>query len=110
MRTESNAMPTAGRANYHGKAVVVRGNQANTNGEVAAVVDFGTKQISGAIGENNQTLLSFSTNVQGNGFVSQSQGTEVQGAFFGAGASELGGVFKDNKTATIGAFGATKQP
>lgn len=110
IRTDSNAMPTAGRANYHGKAVVVRDSIVNTNGEVVAAVDFGTKRISGAIGENGQTLLGFTTDVQGNSFVSRSQGTEVQGAFFGAGASELGGVFKDSNTATTGAFGATKQP
>lgn len=109
LRTDSQAMPNAGRANYQGQAVIVKNNQMSTNGEVAAVVDFGAKQISGAIGHNGQTLLNFAGDVQGSGFASHLGGTQVQGAFFGANAGELAGVFQDDKTATKGAFGAVKR-
>lgn len=119
--TAQDKMPTGGSFTYVGTATygseALAGyiNDATSN----VKVDFGANTVSGTISHTqrgiNVTLPT--ATISGNSFSSRA-GHEgdafVSGKFYGAGASQLGGVFGDNGPSDFGggyagAFSATKQ-
>lgn len=72
-------------------------------------VDFSTKKLKGEISEvtvPNGGKINLEANIKGSAFEGVANGIQTNGAFFGANAEELGGVYKANDF--TGAFGANK--
>lgn len=104
--TPENDMPTQGKAQYKGHAVLIEQQKMNTYATSQFQVDFGAKTV---VGEIVGKVPNIQADIVGNTFQSKSgANTQTQGQFFGAGAAEMSGVFQQNN-GTRGVFGASKQ-
>lgn len=102
-------MPQSGSATYTGIAVISDGNTVNTHVEAHMKADFSTKQLNGALVENNVKLMGIQANIRGSSFYSpEGSPVSTQGSFFGTHADEIGGVFYETSTSKRGAFAAKK--
>lgn len=63
-------MPQSGSATYTGIAVISDGNTVNTHVEAHMKADFSTKQLNGALVENNVKLMGIQANIRGSSFYS----------------------------------------
>lgn len=112
-------MPTSGKATYAGHFIISGDipqleEEDYFKGSAKFDVDFGSKKLTGELTQNNLKPINVEAKVSGNAFAGSagspdfdSQAT-VEGKFFGKGAAELGGIFKDGKNIWGGAFGAAK--
>lgn len=107
--TDFADMPTSGSAQYVGKAVMVNGQTVNNRLDAQFQADFGSKELHGVLSENGRRLVDINARIRGAAFHSPHNApVETQGAFFGAQAKELGGVFHDRNSGGYGAFGAQR--
>lgn len=108
-QTADYAIPKSGTAHYRGTALVIKDGNTNTNVDSQFTADFGKRKLNGTLSQRNTTLYNLSADINGSGFASKKDApVQTQGAFFGAQAEELAGVFKDTKTNAKGVFGAKK--
>lgn len=114
--TSTENMPTTGTYQYKGYAIYVDKN--NLNGPHKANMDmkasFADKTISGkisSINEQNKAFddVSFSGAIFSNKFGAVSDGTEVNGAFYGDKAEESAGTFHNETKGFGGSFGVSQQ-
>lgn len=107
-------MPASGTAKFSGYHVYTDASgaivTAADNGKSANFdVDFGKKTLTGKLASAANTF-NVSANINGNSFKgTSSDKTVVQGNFFGSGAAEMGGTFRNDAKKITGAFGAVKQ-
>lgn len=107
-------MPASGTAKFSGYHVYTDASgaivTATDNGKSANFdVDFGKKTLTGKLASAANTF-NVSANINGNSFKgTSSDKTVVQGNFFGSGAAEMGGTFRNDAKKITGAFGAAKQ-
>lgn len=108
-QTADYAIPKSGTATYNGTALVVKDGKTDTNIDSRFTANFGTRKLNGTLSQKNTTLYTISADINGSGFASKKDASvQTQGAFFGAQAEELAGVFKDTKTNAKGVYGAKK--
>lgn len=112
-------IPTQGVFNYLGQATWVEANKKDWKNQLqvlyglpaAFIADFGNKKLAGAIRipRSDEHLL-FKASIKGEKFSyhNLAEEVDVSGAFYGKGASELGGVYILRDKAS-GSFGAKKQ-
>lgn len=112
-------MPASGKASYAGH-FIISGNIPQLEdkdyfrGDAKFDVDFGSKKLTGALSQSNLKPIKVEAKVSGNAFAGNAGSSDfstkatVEGKFFGKGAAELGGIFKDEKGSWSGAFGAAK--
>ncbi|WP_274584768.1 Slam-dependent surface lipoprotein [Neisseria leonii] len=101
-------MPANGVATYNGLALHIQnGQQPNTRGTSRFTVDFGQKTLSGTI-SGVGTDVDLQGAISGNTFQGTHNGTAVSGGFYGPGAAELSGTYRNSAQGFEGAFGAAK--
>ncbi|MBQ9682297.1 MAG: transferrin-binding protein-like solute binding protein [Neisseriaceae bacterium] len=104
-------MPTTGTALYVGGAVLhILNRNTPTVGVSAFEVDFGKKNIEGAIGAfagadaDKLKRINLKATIQGNAFKSK----QMEGKFYGPKAANVAGYFIDKEQNLHGTFGAEK--
>lgn len=109
LQTAPNKMPTEGKINYVGLALHDCEKCSNKRAWSGFTVDFGAKTVKGEIGGSKYITggkVALEADIKGSTFSGIANGVQTNGAFYGANASEMSGVYKG--TDFIGAFGATK--
>lgn len=104
-------MPTIGQANYKGKALnSCEGCNGVVQGDANFVVNFSNKSLTGTISDvgTNAKTINVAGTISQNSFLGEKDGTKIQGNFFGQDASQLAGIFVNEKEKFAGAFGAEK--
>lgn len=101
--TVTNNMPTTGKATYTGFAAHVANGQVTTP-DAKFIVDYGNKTVAGTIGNN----VELTGAITGNQFSGTKNGFSTNGYFYGNGAKELGGTYKNAAGTVSGAYGAKK--
>ena len=101
--TVTNNMPTTGKATYTGFAAHVANGQITTP-NAKFTVDYGNKTVAGNIGNH----VSLAGTISGNQFSGTKNGFSTNGYFYGDGAKELGGTYKNAAGTVSGAYGAKK--
>lgn len=113
--TPAADVPTTGTAKYEGLSVfsTIGGGVWDT-GTSSFDVDFGTKHISGKVG-NSSFEVPLSATINGSSFSGIQNGVTTSGHFFGPNAAEMGGVFNGSVVEPfgvvdyMGSFGAVKK-
>lgn len=101
--TVTNNMPATGKATYTGFAAHVANGQVTTP-DAKFIVDYGNKTVAGTIGNN----VELTGAITGNQFSGTKNGFSTNGYFYGNGAKELGGTYKNAAGTVSGAYGAKK--
>lgn len=116
----SSSVPTSGSATYNGQFIVNGNNHAAfdeedyVTGKAQFNVDFANKKLTGSMTAAELQPINVSATLSGTGFNGNATSSdfgskaELEGKFYGAGASELGGMFKATDDSWGGAFGAKK--
>lgn len=102
-------IPTKGVVNYEGHSFHICANcDDDYLGKSKFTADFGKKTLTGSV-NNSHTNVALNATISGNGFSGTTNGTKVDGAFFGNNAQELAGYYLNEGQKFAGGFGATKQ-
>lgn len=104
-------MPKTGTAEYTGRAVLYAPSKKMYDNSWTSrfSVDFGEKSLVGTlISGTGTTGVQLSADIDGNKFKGSQDGNYTEGAFFGANAAELSGVFSSERNNFIGVYGAKK--
>ncbi|MDO4906728.1 transferrin-binding protein-like solute binding protein [Neisseria sp.] len=107
--TDTAQIPASGQAVYNAGVVQFNGLGSQTLGSTLITADFGAKTVSGNISRDAAYGgdIALNAGISGNKFASaDGSATQVEGGFFGAGAAEIGGIFKAGDT--VGAFAGRK--
>ncbi|XXQ67448.1 transferrin-binding protein-like solute binding protein [Neisseriaceae bacterium B1] len=122
--TDSNKIPTIGKATYVGDAVysdvytnnnfVLKKQDGWAKGHAVVDVDYGTKNVSATITSPDRHFpaTNLKGQISGNKFSGTFDGYKMDGHFFGPNAEEVGGTFYKGTAINpdvIGSFGAKKQ-
>lgn len=108
LQTLPKYMPTSGKMSYVGQAVHSCATAcSDMTAKSSFEVDFGAKTVKGVIDHADQKV-NLGATISGSSFSGVANGVQTNGAFYGAKAEELSGIYKDTKGQFFGAFGATK--
>ncbi len=107
----STSLPTTrDNLTYRGRGLMFNfgGGNKKVDADSEFTVNFFNKTVNGTLSGAN--TVRFSADIQGSHFSSKDKSAvEVKGAFYGADAAEMAGVFRDTGQNIGGAFGAKKQ-
>lgn len=98
----STSTPTTGTATYKGNGAYLSNGQINL-AEAEFNVDYGQKTLTGKVGNTNLAAA-----ITGNSFAGTKDGVSTTGHFYGAGAAELGGTYRNANGTVAGAYAAKK--
>lgn len=102
-------IPTKGIANYEGHSFYICADcDDDYLGKSKFTADFGKKTLTGSV-SNDHANVALNATISGNGFSGTTNGTKVDGAFFGNNAQELAGYYLNESQKFGGGFGATKK-
>lgn len=120
----TTSMPASGTASYQGDSLVTGNNSKfeetdYLKGTSQFTADFGAKTLNGTLNVDTLEPIKVDAKIVNNGFAGSASSkefhttAEVQGKFYGANATELGGVFTDKSAVGDdkkwgGVFGAKK--
>lgn len=120
----TTSMPASGTASYQGDSLVTGNNSKfeetdYLKGTSQFTADFGAKTLNGTLNVDTLEPIKVEAKIVNNGFAGSASSkefhttAEVQGKFYGANATELGGVFTDKSAVGDdkkwgGVFGAKK--
>lgn len=108
IQTLPKDMPTSGKMNYVGQAVHSCASAcSDMTAKSSFEVDFGAKTVKGIIDHADQKV-NLGATISGSSFAGVANGVQTNGAFYGAKAEELSGIYKDTNGQFFGAFGATQ--
>lgn len=108
LQTLPKDMPTSGVAKYVGLAVHSCADACqDMSAKSSFDVDFGKKTITGVI-EHADQKVNLGATISGSSFAGVANGVQTNGAFYGAQAEEMSGIYKDTKGKFFGAFGANQ--
>lgn len=98
----STSTPTTGTATYKGNGAYLNNGQISL-AEAEFNVDYGQKTLSGKVGNT-----ALAATISGNGFAGTKDSVSTTGHFYGAGAVELGGTYRNANGTIAGAYAAKK--
>lgn len=98
----STSTPTTGTATYKGNGAYLNNGQINL-AEAEFNVDYGQKTLTGKVGSTD-----LAATISGNSFAGTKDGVSTTGHFYGAGAAELGGTYRNANGTVAGAYAAKK--
>lgn len=107
VQTLPKDMPATGTAKYVGQAVHSCADCKDMSAKSSFNVDFGKKTVTGVI-EHASQKVNLGATISGSSFAGVANGVQTNGAFYGAQAEEMSGIYKEANGKFVGAFGANQ--